>query len=138
MSSYTILSISVDNPRLKPYWSMIHSDFLKSLRFGNDWFKQIESDAYFSTYKRVIQHLLTKKDCIARLAVVTDEPDTCLGWALIEGETLHYVYVKVDQREKGIARSLVPEGIKKVTHLTGIGGFLRYHKLPDAIFNPFE
>lgn len=41
------------------------------------------------------------------VAVAADSPDVIIGWSLVIGTTLEYVYVKKDARRCGIARELV-------------------------------
>lgn len=133
--SYKILTYAGTDPILKPYESMIYSDWLKSLRYGNGWFKCVDPSAYFEAYERIVKALLSRG--VVRLAVLTEDLDTCLGWSLCEDDKLHYVFVKVDQRKQGIGRSLYPDKINQVTHLTNIGRSIWEEKLSGVIFNPF-
>jgi hypothetical protein len=116
---------------------MIYSDFLRTLRFGNDWFKLIDSDAYYGAYHQVIDALLSRPHSCVKLAVLSDEPDTCLGWSMSESNMLHFIYVKGDARNKGIGRSILPKEFDTITHLTTIGLSVWNNKFPNAIFNPF-
>lgn len=137
MSSYKILTLSGSDDALNPYRSMIYSDFLKSLRFGNEWYGLIDSDSYYLAYGKVLTHLLYQPGSKVMLAVLTDEPDTCLGWSLSNDKKFHYCFVKSDQRCKGIGRSLMPKTFDQVTHLTRIGQAIRKSKFSDIVFNPF-
>ncbi len=137
MSSYKILSLSGSDPALRSYEAMIYSDFLKSLRYGNEWYSLIDSDRYFGVYKQVIASLLKRPLSNVRLAVLTDDPDTCLGWSLSEGKSLHYVFVKKDTRLQGIATELLPKNFTQVTHLTKAGRAIWCNKYQNAIFDPF-
>lgn len=119
------------------YKNMIFSKWMRSLRYGNDYFKLVSSDQYYWAYQRYIEMLLNKVDAVIRLAVLTDEPDTVLGWSLIRGEKLDYVWVDAMQRNKGIATSLVPTKINIITHYTKSGASIWNKKLSHAIFNPF-
>ncbi len=135
--SYRVLARSGHDPELKSYKSMIYSDFMKSLRFGNDWYSLIDSDRYYAVYTHIIDQLLSRRDSIVRLAVLEDDLDVCLGWSLSENKKLHYVYVKEDYRCQGIGASLMPDKFDTVTHLTKIGQSIRKKKFPNAIFDPF-
>lgn len=137
MNSYKILTLSGHSPEFKQYENMVYSDFLESLRYGNDWFKMIDQDNYYQSYHQVIHGLLSRGDSTVRLAVFTDEPDTCLGWSLSSSSLLHYVYVKKDARKKGIGRELLPKGFDHITHLTTVGVIIWRQKLPTIKFNPF-
>lgn len=137
MSSYSILIYSGSDPAIKPYESMIYKDFLKTLRYGNDWYKEIFADAYYNTYQKVIFSLLNRPSTVIKLAVLTEDYDTCLGWSMTEGQTIHYVHVKRDFRKQGIGGELIPKNVEAVTHLTKIGKSIWKKSYRDAIFNPF-
>lgn len=137
MNTYKILTYSGSDPAISAYRSMIYSDFMKSLRFGNEWYKLIESRAYFKVYRALIDQLLDRQDAIVKLAVFSDDNDNCLGWSISEGKSLHYCFVKKDQRRQGIGANLMPKTIEVVTHLTTLGQIIRKKKLPHTVFNPF-
>lgn len=135
-SSYTILScFGKDIPA--NYNNLIYSKWLRSLRFGNDYFKLIDSDSYFKVYDKYIESILHRPDTIVRFAVVTNEKDTVLGFSVTEKDTLHYVYVHKYNRKQGIGTSLVPKIVNNITHLTKTGMSIWTSKLPHAKFNPF-
>lgn len=116
---------------------MIFSKWLRSLKYGNDYFKLIHSDVYFEVYQKYIHALLTRPNAVVRIAVLSDDRDVALGWSLIEKGTLHYVHVSREQRNKGIGTSLVPGKISAISHLTKAGMSIWHNKLPQAVFNPF-
>jgi GNAT superfamily N-acetyltransferase len=136
-SSYTVLTFPAsqlpDN-----YRPMVFNKFLLSLRYSNDYFKLIEKNAYFKTYERFIGNLLHRDSAYLRLAVLSDDHDVVLGWALMEPECMHYVYVNRDYRRIGIAKALVKEPFKEFSHLTKIAMLLWSSKFPEAKFNPFK
>lgn len=114
----------------------VFSRWLKSLRYGNDFFRLINSDDYFKAYQKYIHDLLNRPGSVLRIALLPDR-DTILGWSLIEGRALHYVWVDKDQRNKGIGSNLVPVKIEVISHLTKAGMKIWNAKLPEAVFNPF-
>lgn len=116
--------------------NFIMSTWLKGLRHGNDWFEIIPSDIYYASYHKVLERILMKSETIISMACLKEDPDTIIGYSVKEGDTLHFVYVRSRWRGKGIAKSLIPESIKQVTHLTKIGKAL-LSKTPGVIFNPF-
>lgn len=120
------------------YLNFVRSKWLRTLRHGNDYFKLSDSDSYYEAYQRYIHILLSRSKSVIRLAVLTEDQDVALGWSLIEGDVLHYVYVQHEQRNKGIGRSLVPVPISTITHLTKSGMNAWHNKLPNAVFNPFR
>lgn len=138
MSGYRVIHYPGTDPSLNSYKAMIYSDWMKSLRFGNDWFKLIDSDRYYRGYGAIIRQLMAKPETMVRLAVLVDDPDTCLGWVIHEGGTLHYAFVKKDFRRQGIAKALLPKSIARITHLTKIGQAIRRAKFHDTVFDPFN
>lgn len=120
----------------------IHSTWLKSLRYGNDWFKQIDQKAYFREYNKVIDRILAKPTTLIKIAHLADDPEIILGYAIFEPgvsrETiLHWVYVKQAWRRIGIARLLIPDNVGTITHLTKMGHMLK-HNSTNVAFNPFQ
>lgn len=136
-SSYSIISFPAATLPLQ-YQNFVKAKWKRSLRHGNDYFKLSDSDSFFRAYERFINHLCARPDCVIRLAVLTEDRDVVLGFSISEGHTLHYVFVQYEQRNKGIARSLVPMRIDVITHLTKAGMNIWHSKLPDAVFDPFK
>lgn len=122
----------------KDYRGVVFSSWLKSLRYLNDYFKLIDKKAYYSAYSNYIEGVLARPQTTARYAVLSDDPDVVLGWAITEPGILHYVHVQVHQRKQGIARALVPESTRVITHLTKIGLSIWGSKMPRVIFDPFS
>lgn len=135
MSSYTVKLLP--GPDLGAYAPVVFSGWLKSLRFGNDFYRLVEQGSYFKTYHRYIQSLLERPETEVRLAVLTDDDDVVLGFSVSRGTVLDYVYVNKDYRRLGIGRNLVPAGIETITHLTRIGLTLWNNKLTGVKFDPF-
>jgi hypothetical protein len=120
------------------YRNMILAKWLRTLRFGNDFFRLIESDSYFSSYEPYIKQILNRPQCIVRLAVLTDDPDVCLGFSVSEPDILHYVWTHKDNRKIGVARALVGFTFTVITHLTATGMSIWNNKLTHVHFNPFK
>lgn len=136
-STYSV--IAYPGPSLPAqYRNLVLSKWLRTLRHGNEYFKLIESNAYYQTYDRFIKTLLQRPGTMVRIAALSDDLDVVLGFSMIEGDTLHYVYVQHEQRNKGIAKSLVPTPISTITHLTKAGASIWNSKLKHADFNPFR
>lgn len=113
----------------------IISTWLKGLRFGNSWYKLIESKAYFKTYHAVIVAVMSRPTVSVSIACLKEDPSVILGYSVIEGNKLHWCQVKKAWRGIGIAKSLVPSTVTTVTHLTETGRSIFLKK--DLIFNPF-
>lgn len=120
------------------YRNFILARWLRSFRFGNNYIKLIDSGSYYKAYSAYIKSLLESPLVAIRLAVISDEPDVALGFSVISGQTLHYVYVGKDYRHNGIGLRLVPIKVMEFTHLTNKGMALWNRKAPKAIFNPFH
>lgn len=129
---------------------MVLAKWLRSLRYGNEFFKlwnandyieevdgkEILHPGYFSRYEEYILNLLVRPRSIVRMAVLTDDRDVVLGWSLVEGQTLHYVHVQHDYRNQGIGRSIVPSNIETFSHITKAGMSIWASKGKHAKFDP--
>lgn len=136
-SSYTIIAYPSSKLPLQ-YQNVIFSRWLRALKFGNDYFKLIDSDAYYSGYHKCIELLLAQPSSVVRLAVLSDDQDVVLGWSVVRGDTLDFVHVHKDNRNLGIGSALVPANITTITHLTKAGMAIWNKKLPNVAFNPFK
>lgn len=115
---------------------MIFSKWLRSLRFGNEYFKLIDSDSYYHSYHIYINQLLQRPSVFVHLAVLSDDHDVVLGFSVMELGVLHYVHVHKDQRKQGIGTNLAKD-FHTITHLTHIGVSIWNKKYPKVRFNPF-
>jgi hypothetical protein len=114
---------------------LIISTWLTGLYYGNTWFREIERDLYFNTYKKVVKAILNKPTTEIKIACLKDDEDTAVGYAVFEDETLHWAFTRPAWRCFGFAKKLVPLKITTVTHLTNVGRSIKHkHKW---VFNPF-
>lgn len=123
----------------KQYIPFVFSKWLRSLRFGNRLFKQIDSDEYYKNYSIFIDRLLQKPSSIIRMAILTDDRDVILGFSVNREDILDYIFVQREFRGIGIATKLFPEEITTFTHLTliAIDAWNTNPKLKHLKFNPF-
>jgi GNAT superfamily N-acetyltransferase len=142
-STYSIISYPASQLP-KSYEALVYSKWLRSLRFGNDYFKLMDKHPYFVAYHAYLSQLLAKPNTVIRLAVLSDDPDTVLGFSVCRDHIVDYCHVHKDLRKQGIGTSLLPSDIIKnegegysVTHLTNIGLSIWSKKLSKARFNPF-
>lgn len=63
--------------------------------------------AYLRGHKRAIRECLARPHVATRIACLQEQPDTILGYSVIEGRCCHYIFVKRDFRGEGLARSLI-------------------------------
>ena len=136
VAAYRIITVAGD---LLPqtYKPVIFSRWLRSLRFGNEYFRLVDSDIYYDAYHRYIEHVLNQPNCFVNLAVLADDLDVVLGWSVFRGNTLDYVHVQKDYRGNGIGKSLIVAEVHFISHLTRTGLSIWSKKLPEARFNPF-
>lgn len=136
--SYSV--IVFPSSKLPPnYTAFIFSKWLRSLRYGNPLFKKIQSGDYYQNYHVYIENLLKKPDSHVKLAVLSDDHDVILGFAVNREDVLDYIYVHVDYRKIGIGANLVLQDVKVFTHitLTAIDIWQNNDKYRQWKFNPF-
>lgn len=119
------------------YRNMIFSKWLRSLRYGNDYFRLIDQNSYFDNYHRYIEILLARPSSMVHLAALSDDRDVVLGFSVTEHTALHYVHVQKDHRNCGIGTALIPAKIEWITHLTKAGMSIWNAKMKEANFDPF-
>lgn len=115
--------------------AFIYATFLRGLYYGNPWFTAINKDSFMATYHKVIDNLLAKPSTKIKIACIKDDPEVILGYSISEPHTLHWMFVKQAWRRLGLAKQLLPDDIKIVTHLTTIGEKL---KPKEWQFDPFK
>jgi GNAT superfamily N-acetyltransferase len=105
--------------------------------WGNWFFNQMNQDLYFKVYTEVVSRLLFNPLTRVDVAALSDDPNMILGFAVYNGPTLHWIYVKKDYRSKGIANLLIKDkSIQFVTSTTKAGAAITKKK--NLIFNPFQ
>lgn len=115
--------------------NFILATWLRGLRYGNPLFTEIDKDAYFSVYHKVIENILNHSR--VKVACLKDDQDVILGYSVIQADKVHWVHVKSEWRKIGIARSLLTEKFNVVTHLTTLGLQILKQRCPSVKFNPF-
>lgn len=97
-----------------------------------------------TNYAKVAEAIVQSPNTRLIVACLKEDPDTIIGYSLVsaDAKTLHFVYIKggkdesTSWRRKGIGRSLIPNTIEQVSHLTMLGRKLLI-KLDKVVFNPF-
>lgn len=121
--------------------NFIMATFLRGLYYGDSWFKDISKDIFMGNYHTILENLLAHPSATIKVACLKDDPEVILGYAIYrvanQLSVLDFVFVKSAWRRIGIAKSLVPNNVWAVTHLTKTGRFIWKAKLPGAQFNPF-
>ena len=121
------------------YQSLIFSKWMRSLRFGNPLFKNIDSTAFYQQYQTYIENLLKKPSALIKLAVLTDDHDVVLGFSVSREDVCDYVHVHKDHRRLGIGKKLFPRNTTTMTHITmtAIEIWRNNPKYKKLKFNPF-
>lgn len=116
--------------------AFIFSTWLRGLHYGNPWFHEIDKDIFMENYHRVIESILARPAVEVRVACLKEDPDTIVGYAVLEPDrsALHWVHVKEAWRKFGVMKKLIPDRVVCVTHLTTLGKTL---KPKEIKFNPF-
>lgn len=119
--------------------NFILATFLRGLYYGDSWFSLISKDAFMTNYKKVGEFLLNHEKVTIKIACLKEDPDVILGYSILSTDfsTVHWVFVKKAWREKGIAKSILPNHPTEVTHLTTLGKSL-LPKINNPTFNPFK
>jgi hypothetical protein len=116
--------------------AFIMATWLRGAYFGNPWFNLIPMTIYMLSYHTFLENLLQLPGVVVKVACLREDPDVILGYSVSCGTRLHWVFVKSAWRKIGIGRSLLPEKLESVSHITEVGRSL-LKKCPSVIFNPF-
>lgn len=76
---------------------------------------RFDRDVYFRLMARHIKGLTREEGAIVRVACDPSDETTILGYAVLTGDELHYVYVRKDFWRMGVARALLA-GLTVVSH----------------------
>lgn len=127
--------VKIRNVELTDY-NFIFATMLRGLYYGDTWYSQIPKDIFMKNYHNVVEHLLKKPTVSILVACLKEDESTVLGYSILENNIVHYVFVKSAWRNIKIAKSLVPDGVQFVTHLTKVGNSI-LKKYDTVKFNPF-
>lgn len=118
--------------------NFVYSTFLRGLYYGDSWFTHIPKNIFMENYHTILDRLLESPNTQIKVACLKEDQEVILGYSILNtgGTALHWVFTKSAWRNIGIAKSLVPESVSTVTHLTKVGiGIL--NKRRNVVFNPF-
>jgi hypothetical protein len=116
--------------------SFIFSTWLKGVYYGCTYFRQMPQDLYYDLQGDQITKVLQDPSTHIRIACDQDDPPWVVGFCVYKNSDLHWIYVKLDFRKKGIARLLM-QGveIQQVKAMTRVGKAIADNH--GLIFNPF-
>ena len=119
--------------------NFILSTFVQGLYHGDSWFSKMPKSVFIENYKPVIETVVDNPNNAIQIACLKEDPSVIIGYSILSGDfqTIHWVYVKKNWRNKGVGRSLVPQHPSTVSHLNTLGESL-LSKFTNVIFNPFK
>ncbi len=104
--------------------AFVLDSWLRSFGQGRTWFwRGVHGDRFYSGHRKIAEDLLSRG--LVLVACLEQVPDAVLGWMCVEGDCLHYVYVKSKYRKKGVARELLRHAqgllgkVENCSHQTG-------------------
>jgi len=120
-------------------FNFIISTMLRGVWGGNSWYQMIPRQIFMKYYHPFLETLILKPDSRIWVACLKSDPDYILGYMLTnhDGSILHWIYVKQDERRKGIAKLLLTKFPESVSHITELGINL-LPKINNPVFNPFK
>lgn len=85
----------------------IYATWLRSYRNDSVIGMSTKKATFYDSYKLVIDQILNDTSATIRVMALEDSPATILGYAVGNGVTLHYCYVKESFRRLGLGKELV-------------------------------
>ena len=123
---------------------LILNSWLKSYRNGwmqsdrsNPPIKNVRGDIFFKEHHSAILDILKSAKIIC--AVSKDDENQIYGWICLEGDTVHYIYVKQIYRNYGIASDLLEHALGDTeeffyTHYP----FIETSLTVGGVYNPYK
>ena len=115
--------------------AFVYSSWLKSLRPHSSVYKYL----FFKGQHALITRILQAPKTVVTVCTLPDTPDVILGWVCCQPGVVHYVYVKADFRQMGLASTLLHAALTPIvdlvyTHYTpAVKYFVRY----TANYDPY-
>lgn len=118
--------------------NFIFSTWLKGLRWGSKFHKDLDQEVYFKGQHRVIEKVIENPATEIRVACLKDTPEVIIGYSVVtDATTLHFVFCKKDWRNIGLAKDLVPNSVAEVSVVTTVGAaILKRHS--NIVHNPYQ
>ena len=117
-------------------FSYISSTWLRGNRYGNDYFREIQTDLYYAHYAKVINNIMSDPNTVVTIACDSAYPPWIGGYSVFNKDALVWVFVKEVYRNKGIAKLLTEHiKFKEVKSITKMSTPIVKRK--GLIFNPY-
>lgn len=124
--------------------SFIYSTWLKSFKYDSILGKSLRSSVFFTNYREVIDYILEDDDTEVNILYTPENENVILGYIVYTQKNyfLHYVYVKEDFRQFGVARQLLKSclfdsEVIEYTHLTFTAQKILQNQ-SGFVYNPFN
>lgn len=125
----------VIRPVLPEDRNFILSSWLKGNYFGNFYFGQMPQAVYFEEYAKLILKILADETTDVSVACDEHNPSWIVGFSVSNRENIHWIHVKKEFRNRGIATLLLSgKNITTSKSTTKVGRIISEHK--GLIFNP--
>lgn len=133
MSLYNIRTSTLEDK------NFIMATFLRGLYYGETHWTQVPKQIFMDNYKIIIESVLAHPNTMVLVACDVEDPTVIFGYSIVSLDlnTIHWCYVKSRFRNKGIAKSLVPNTAKYASHLSKLGITL-LPKVNNPVYNPFS
>lgn len=118
--------------------NFVYASWLRGVYYGECGFKDVPKNVFMEAYHNYVEKILDSPAISVKVACLREDESVILGYAVLSTvtPTLYFVFVKQAWRKIGIAKALVPNTTKVVTHLTAVGrSILKKHS--DVTLNPF-
>lgn len=117
--------------------NFIFATWLKSYKHSSAFASRIPDKLFFKGHHAVLERLLPR--CEVLITTLAGEPNTIIGYAVLEPSVIHFVYVKKPFRQMGVASGLlahIDPNACIYTHETQMWRHLLL-KWPNAQYNPY-
>lgn len=85
--------------------ALVYSTWRNSLWYDKK-LEQARADAFYRFMNKKIKKILSNPKTEVKVACLSDDPDLIIGYSVMTGSIIEWVYVKKDYRTKGVGRLL--------------------------------
>lgn len=131
-------NVKVSKDKKLPF---VYATWLKSFHHSSPIAKRIRSQIFYSYHQETLTEILERDATKIYLAVAHDDDNVILGYLVTENDNIHFVYVKRDFRNFGVAKILAEAFGKDLntvqfSHWTHDTDWI-CSKYPEMIYNPY-
>lgn len=132
--------LAVKRPFCEMDRNYIFSTWLKGLCFmtNKDEDRNLTELDFHRKYQKILESIVDDPGVTIEIMSLKENRFQILGFCVWKKTTLHWVYTRPVWRKMGIATSLLPKNIKRVSFLTNVGKSIMWEKLPEVKYVPYE